>query len=86
MDSWAVGENLDKTGFDDFPSWTSPAGLNNLNDPMSRIYRGLKAYDDFKMLFADRIHKFFFNNGALVNSNISARFFELRDEVLGVYT
>ena len=88
MDSWAVGGGFDKTAFDDFPSWWfwSPRGLNNLytEDPISKILYGLRDNADFRQLFADRIQKAFYNSGALTNASIEARFYELRDEVIGV--
>ena len=60
-ESWIFGNNCEYcniTAFDSFPNWTSPTGLNNLSgDPISEIYRALKANPDFRQLFADRIHK-----------------------------
>jgi len=82
MDAWALGEHLEKTGFNDFPIW-NPQGLNGLETPIPWLYRALKANDDFRQLFADRIQKHFYNDGKLTNANIEMRFFELRDEMLG---
>ena len=70
---------LNSFGFDDFPSWAgSPKGLNGNNTQLSWIYRALKANEEFRVLFGDRAQKHFFNNGALTESNIEARFLELK--------
>ena len=76
MDTW----NLNKFGFDDFPSWW-PGGLNGLDTQLAWIYRGLKANPEFKIFFADRIQKHFFHDGALVPTNIEQRFTELRQKM-----
>ncbi|MHC5184610.1 MAG: lamin tail domain-containing protein, partial [Planctomycetota bacterium] len=74
---------LNQFGFDDFPIWW-PAGSRGLNDmetQMSWIYRGLKANSEFKVLFADRIQKHFYYDGALVSANLERRFNELREKM-----
>ncbi len=77
--------HLNKSGFSDFPSWASqPAGLNNLSTPIAWFYRALKDNDDFKHLFGDHLNKHLFNNGALTEANITERFNELHDQLLGV--
>ena len=48
------------------------------------LYRKLKANREFRLLFADRIQKHFFNNGALTKPNILKRFEALRQTMLGV--
>ncbi len=67
-------------GFDDFPSW-GPGGLNGLETQLAWIYRGLKANPEFKVLFADRIQKHFFYDGALIQANIAKRYTELRQQM-----
>jgi hypothetical protein len=74
FESWTV--NL--SAFDDYPSWW-PIGLNAFDGPISWLYRALKANDDFKQLFSDRVYKHFYNDGALTNENITTRFNELYD-------
>jgi hypothetical protein len=78
--------SLDKVGFDIFPSWQPNygKGLNGEETPLAWIYRALKANNEFRQLFADRVHKHFNNGGALTNSNILTRFYELRDDMLVV--
>lgn len=72
--------DLNRYGFDDFPSW-GPGGLNSLNTPLAYIYRGLKANPEFRVLFADRIQKHFFYDGALVPAHIESRFLELKQQM-----
>jgi hypothetical protein len=55
--------------------------LNSQNGPLARIYRALKVNPDFKQLFADRIQKHFFNDGALTRPNLEMRFQQLRKEM-----
>ena len=57
---------------------TEDAGLNSTgNSEIARLYQGLRANREFRLLWADRIHKHFFNGGALMGLNISNRFNEL---------
>ncbi len=48
------------------------------------LYQALKANPDFRMLFADRIYRHFYNGGALSDENIQKRFSELRGELASV--
>ncbi|TKJ33425.1 MAG: hypothetical protein CEE38_20705 [Planctomycetes bacterium B3_Pla] len=77
--------DLSRTGFGDFPSWVAGAkGLNNLQTPIAWLYRALKDNQMFRQLFGDRLYRHFYNGGALTAANITARFMELHDEMLGV--
>jgi hypothetical protein len=49
-------------------------------NPMS-LHRELVGHPEYVMRFADRVHKHFFNNGALVEARCAARFMERRDEI-----
>lgn len=61
---------------------TEDAGLNSTgNSEIARLYQGLRANREFRLLWADRIHKHFFNGGALTGLNISNRFNELRAQL-----
>ncbi len=74
-----------KTAFEDFPTWTSPTGLNNLPwDATSRIYRALRVNPDFRQLFADRIHKHYRNGGLLTPSHLIDKWWEVQNEVSSV--
>jgi len=49
------------------------AGENNGGSP-SRLYHNLRTYsEEFRLLFADRLHKHFHNGGALTPENTAAR-------------
>ncbi|MHC4603162.1 MAG: LamG-like jellyroll fold domain-containing protein, partial [Planctomycetota bacterium] len=58
--------------------------LNSQNNANGWLYRALKPNVDFRQLFADRIYKHFYNDGALAAANIEMRFLELADEVSGI--
>ncbi len=51
---------------------------------IAQMYQRLRASAEFRLLFADRIQKHFFNGGALMDANITARFNEMRTNLLGV--
>jgi len=48
-------------------------------DCPSRLFQALRANADFRMLFADRAHRFLFNDGALTPENSGARYEGLTD-------
>ncbi|HEY2953615.1 MAG TPA: lamin tail domain-containing protein, partial [Verrucomicrobiae bacterium] len=50
---------------------------------IATLYQRLKSSPEFRLLFADRIQKHFFNKGALTDLSISNRFVELRNTVSG---
>ncbi len=61
---------------------TEDAGLNSTgNSEIARLYQALRVHPEFRLLWADRIHKHFFNGGALTGLNISNRFNELRAQL-----
>ncbi|MFC1604395.1 chitobiase/beta-hexosaminidase C-terminal domain-containing protein [Planctomycetota bacterium] len=83
-ETWAVGNNFELTAFEDFPTWSSTPGLNHMSDPVSRLYRALKANAGFRQLFADRVHKHFRNGGILTESHLLDRWWEVFAEVSDV--
>ncbi len=50
-------------------------------DQICRLYNNLKRSSEFKLLWADRVQKHFFNGGALTGANITNRFVELRNQL-----
>ncbi len=58
--------------------------LNSQGNANGILYRALKANENFRLLFADRLYKHFYNDGALAEDNIRGRFFDLRDQLAGV--
>ena len=83
-ETWIFGNNFEQTAFEDFPNWSSTPGLNHMSDPVSRMYRALKANTYFRQLFADRIQKHFRNGGILTESHLLARWWEVFGEVSDV--
>jgi hypothetical protein len=73
----------------DYSVLSDPAELAN-TDPdidltqIPLLLRRLKASREFKLLFADRIQKHFYNNGALTGAHVIERFNELRKVLAGV--
>src|SRR6185503_11910953 len=58
------------------------SGLSSIgNSEIARMYQRLRQNPEFRLLWADRIHKHFFNNGALTDTNIVAHFNSLRAEM-----
>jgi hypothetical protein len=48
------------------------------------LYRALKVNPEFRLLFADRVHKHFFNGGALADTNVLAQYNAMKNTLLGV--
>jgi hypothetical protein len=58
------------------------SGLSSIgNSEIARMYQRLRQNPEFRLVWADRIHKHFFNNGALTDTNIVAHFNSLRAEM-----
>lgn len=61
--------------------------VNNLTGELSgsseiaRMFQSLLSNPEFRMRFADRVHLHMFNDGPLMDDNISARYWELRNEM-----
>lgn len=51
---------------------------------IARIYRSLAANPTFRTRFADRVHRHFFEDGALTDENVSRHFEQLRNDMSGV--
>jgi len=60
------------------------SGLATPSSEIANIYQRLRQNPEFRMVWADRIHKHMFNNGALMNQNITNNFQSLRTNLLGV--
>ncbi len=61
-------------------------GLNIHGNGNAVLYRALKANPSFRLLFADRLYKHFFNGGALTQQNVSRRFYEMQNELATAIT
>ncbi|MFC1636600.1 lamin tail domain-containing protein, partial [Planctomycetota bacterium] len=97
QNNWAAASERSDEGKWRFFIWDAEGGmysdrlntvyfdrLNSQNNANGYLYRALKQNSTFRQVFADRLNKHFFNNGALTEANIRERFTELRDEMLGV--
>ncbi len=69
-----IGNNLDR----------SPLYKNALNNNFSSAgqpHQSLRENPEYQMLFADRVHKFFFNEGILTPESLIARYANMADTV-----
>ena len=69
---------------DSFTGVSSP--LLNGTAEIPVLYTRLRNSAEFRLLWADRAHKHFFNGGAMTDSNITSRFLQMRSELSGVFT
>jgi hypothetical protein len=66
----------------------SPTGINSFTDALNdaseiaRLYRSLRDSAEFRLLWADRVQKHFYNGGALMGESITNRFRELETELV----
>jgi hypothetical protein len=71
------------------PSWNTIANQLSTTSPpwgtadIARIFNALKRIPEFKLLFADRAHKHFFNGGALTDERIRARYNTIKARLNG---
>jgi len=79
-ETWVVGNNWDINAFDDMPSY-DPRGLNGGPWDICRLYRALKANPNFRQLFADRIHKHYYNGGIMSEAHLLETWWEVFAEV-----
>ena len=61
------GNAINVDSFNQNPSWQpgGGTGLNGENTPIANIFQALKPSSEFRLLFADRIQKHYFNNGCM---------------------
>jgi len=85
---WAMGiygRSVSINTFTESGPGPDNSGLNSTaNSEIAQIYQRLRASPEYRLLWADRIHKHFFNGGALTDANITNRFGQMRTELLGV--
>ncbi len=60
------------------------SGLATPSSEIANIYQRLRQNPEFRMVWADRIHKHLFNNGVLQNPYLTNIFQHLRAQMLGV--
>jgi hypothetical protein len=87
---WANGFDTKTPSYDTFAqtgTGTLDAGLSStVNSEIARLYQALRVNPEFRLLWADRIQKHFFNNGALTTQSVSNRVQEMRVELQGLFT
>lgn len=71
--AWDTERILEGAGDDE-------TGTNNSGKP-SRLFHNLRNNAEFKLLFADRLHKHFFNNGPMTPQNTAARWMKRATEL-----
>ena len=71
--SWDAERTLESPTYDK----TEVGGTFGQRDKPSRIYKQLRANPEFRLLFADRVHKHMFNGGLLTPEIAKARYMEL---------
>lgn len=97
QNNWSAGSERSDQGIWRFFVWDAEgaffsdrlnqvrfAELNSQNNEHGYLYRALKANSGFRRLFADRLQRHFFNNGALTAPHIQQLFEGLRQQMLGV--
>jgi hypothetical protein len=95
--NWTLARERSDTGKFRFYVWDAEMSMESgrLDDsrlgsvrdewgPISDFYRGLSDNADFRQLFGDRIQEHFFNEGALTEGKVEARFTELESEMSGI--
>lgn len=87
---WDAEGGLGETGgggrspatFDSFS--TTDNGLLTSGAEIPTLYRRMTNSAEFRLVWADRVQKHFYNQGALTDSNIANRFIQMRSELAGV--
>ena len=88
--NWVVGRKREEGAGFKFFVWDAEYSIQgtsdnrvNVNDANTPafIYSRLRANPDFRLLFADRVHKHFFDDGALTPEANIARYSQLADQI-----
>jgi hypothetical protein len=76
------GRSVTINSFTETGGGPSDSGLGSIgSSEIAQLYNRLRASPEFRLLWADRVQKHFFNSGALTGANITNRFMELRDQL-----
>ncbi len=71
--SWDAERILESVSADE-------TGTNNSGKP-SRLFHYLRQSEEFRMLFADRLHKHFYNDGVMTPENTAARWMDRAEQI-----
>ncbi|MDP6082685.1 MAG: lamin tail domain-containing protein [Verrucomicrobiota bacterium] len=77
---WTFSKNTNHNTIKNQLSSTSPPWGNA---DIAKLFNGLKVSSEYQMIFADRVHKHFYNGGGLTDTEIRRVFDELYDSVKG---
>ncbi|MCK5852788.1 lamin tail domain-containing protein [bacterium] len=82
------GNSINVDGFNQHPLWQSGGGegLNGENTPIANIWRKIRASQDFRLLFADRIQKHFFDNGCMTENKLVEEWNKLETVMRPMYS
>ena len=76
------GRSININSFTESGPGPNDSGLASVgSSEIAQLYNRLRASPEFRLLWADRVHKHFYNGGALMPGSISNRFNELRNEL-----
>lgn len=78
---WDAEGAFGRTNRDPFSYNSFVTDLLGKNNNIPRVYKALIVNADFRMAFADRVYKHFYNDGPLVNDRLLGRLEELRAEL-----
>jgi hypothetical protein len=92
---WAFGYQGNSPAHDTIANQLSTTSPPWGTTEIQTIFNGLKTSPEFRLLFADRVHRHLFNGGALTDERIRARYEEVKaralplisnfDDVIGTY-
>lgn len=76
------GRSVTINSFTETGGGPGDSGLGSVSSSeIAQLYDRLRASSEFRLLWADRIQKHFFNGGVLTGANITNRFMELRNQL-----
>jgi hypothetical protein len=79
------GRSITINSFTQTGGGPNDSGLGSVSSSeIAQMYDRLRGSAEFRLLWADRVHKHFYNGGALTGANLTNRFNELRSELAGL--
>ncbi|HKX63122.1 MAG TPA: lamin tail domain-containing protein, partial [Verrucomicrobiae bacterium] len=82
-----AGRGFTRDSFAESGGGPGDSGLNSTGgSEIARMYQRMRPSREFRLLWADRIYKHYFNNGALSDLHITNRLIEMRNEFSTIFT
>jgi hypothetical protein len=81
---WAFGYQGNSPTHDTIANQLSTTAPPWGTTEIQSIFNGLKTSSEFRLLFADRVHRHLFNDGALTDERIRARYEEVKQRALPI--